>query len=86
MSTEQHRITLTEEDDGRWTAHDDSHGLTALGDTREGALESLDAVIEAAEGNGGRPPTDEELREVGIDPEENAQRGESGGKLPDALK
>lgn len=86
MSAEQRRITLTEEEDGRWTAHDDSHGLTALGDTRAGALESLDAVIEAAEGDGGRSPTDEELREAGIDPEENRQRGEGGNELPDALK
>lgn len=86
MSAEQRRITLTEEEDGRWTAHDDSHGLTALGDTRESALESLDAVIEAAEGDGGRPPSDEELRKAGIDPAENEQRGEAGDELPDELK
>ena len=31
----------------------------------------------------GRPPTDEELREAGIDPEDNHQSG--SGELPDVL-
>lgn len=85
MSTEQRRITLTQED-GWWIAHDDEHGLTAEDETREGALESLDAIVEAAEGDGGRAPTDDELRAVGIDPEENRRRGEGEGELPDALE
>ncbi|WP_049999303.1 type II toxin-antitoxin system HicB family antitoxin [Halococcus sediminicola] len=83
---DRQRITLTEEEDGRWTAHDDSRGLTAIGDTRHDALDALDEVIDAVEGDGGRPPTDEELREVGIDPEENRRRGEGEGELPDVLK
>jgi predicted RNase H-like HicB family nuclease len=86
MSAEQRRITLTKEDDGQWTAHDDDRGLTALGETRSDALESLDAVVEAVEGDGGRPPTDEELREVGIDPEDNRRRGEGEGELPEVLR
>lgn len=81
------QITLTEEDDGRWTAHDDSRGLTALGDTRSDALAKLDAVVDAVEGTGGRPPTDEELRQAGIDPEENRRRGEGeSGELPEVLR
>ena len=83
---DRQRITLTEEDDGRWTAHDDGRGLTALGDSRRDALDALDAAIDAAEGDGGRPPTDEELREAGIDPEENRRRGEGEGEIPDVLK
>lgn len=86
MSAEQRRITLTKEDDDRWTAHDDDRGLTALGDSRTDALDRLDAVVEAAEGDGGRPPTDEELREVGIDPEDNRRRGEGEGELPEVLR
>jgi predicted RNase H-like HicB family nuclease len=85
MSAEQRRITLTEED-GWWTAHDDERGLTAMAETRSEALKSLDEVVEAVEGDGGRPPTNEELRELGIDPEENRRRGEGEGELPDVLK
>ena len=84
MSAEQRRITLTENDDGWWTAHDDERGLTAQGETRDGALESLDAVVEAVGGNGGRPPTDEELRAAGIDPEASHRR--ASGELPDVLE
>jgi len=82
MSGEQRRITLTESEDGWWTAHDDRAGLTAEGETREEALEALDVVIEAVEDDGGREPTDEELRELGIDPEENRH----GGDLPEVLR
>lgn len=70
MSAESRKITLIQGDDGGWTSHD-RRGLTAEGETRTEALENLDTVVEAAEGEGGRPPTDDELRELGIDPEEN---------------
>lgn len=33
----------------------------------------------------GRPPTDEELREIGIDPEENRDKRENPRELPDIL-
>lgn len=85
MSAEQRRITLTEEDE-LWTAHDDERGLTAMSETREGALEKLDAVVEAVEGDGGHPPTDEELRAAGIDPEENDRRRDGSGELPEVLR
>lgn len=42
MSTEQRQITLTENDDGRWTAQEEPTGLTARGDTPEAALNALD--------------------------------------------
>jgi predicted RNase H-like HicB family nuclease len=77
-------ITLTRNDDGWWTARDETRGLTTQGGTREEALSNLDSVIDAVENDGGRPPTDEELRAAGIDPETNQRAG--SGELPDALE
>lgn len=87
MSTEQRRITLTEEGEW-WVAKDESvgeHGVTSQGRTREEALENLDEAIAGFNGEG-QSPTDEELRELGIDPEENRRRGEGESELPDVLK
>ena len=75
-------ITLTENPDGNWTARSLTAEVSAQGETREEALENLDEVVAAVRGEGGREPTEEELRELGIDPEENG----SGGELPDVLK
>lgn len=44
MSTDHRRITLTETEDGRWTAREDPAGLTAHGETKEAALAALDAA------------------------------------------
>ena len=90
MSAEQRRITLTEEDEW-WVATDESvgeHGVTSQGRTRQEALENLDEAVALFKGEIGRPPTDEELREWGIDPEDNRRRREGGdeGELPDVLK
>jgi predicted RNase H-like HicB family nuclease len=71
MSAEQRRITLTEEGDW-WVAKDETvgeHGVASQGRTREEALENLDEAVALHEGEAGRPPTDDELREWGIDPE-----------------
>jgi len=76
-------ITLTQNEDGRWTARDVEHEISAQGETRSEALDNLDAVVNALDGEGGREPTAEELRELDIDPEEN-QPGR--GDLPDVLK
>jgi predicted RNase H-like HicB family nuclease len=80
----QAKITLTQNDDGWWTARDETRGLTTQGETRDAALAALDDVIDAVENDAGRPPTDEELRDAGIDPEANRQSG--SGDLPDVLK
>lgn len=64
------RISLIEDDSGLWTARDVDKKLTAQGSSKEEALENLDAVIAAVEGDGGHAPTDEELQELGVDPEE----------------
>jgi hypothetical protein len=55
-----------------------------LCETRDEDLANLDDVIDAVENDAGRPPTDEELRAAGIDPEDNRQAGT--GELPDLLK
>ena len=81
--TPQAKITLTQNDDGWWTARDERRGLTTQAETRDEALAALDDVIDAVENDRGDPPTDEELRAAGIDPEDNAT-GED--ELPDVLK
>lgn len=77
----QRRIMLTEEDEW-WIAREQELGLTTQGETRSEALESLDAVVAAVENDTGRPPTDAELRALGIDPDEN----QPGGELPEVLR
>lgn len=77
----QRRITLTKED-GWWIARDETLGLTTQGETRAGALSSLDTVVDAVENDAGEPPTDEELRALDIDPEDN----QPGGELPEVLR
>ena len=58
--------------------------MTTQGKTRDEALASLDDVINTVENDAGRPPTDEELRAAGMDPEDNRQAG--SGELPDVLE
>jgi predicted phage gp36 major capsid-like protein len=76
-------IRLTENPDGQWTARDLRVNLTAQGETRTGALENLDAVVEAVDGDGGHTPTDEAIRSLGVDPE--VARSQDG-ELPDVLQ
>jgi hypothetical protein len=76
-------IRLVRNHDGLWTARDLRVGVTAQGETREAALETLDSVVDAVENDGGHPPTDEEIRELGIDPEVARSQGD---ELPDVLQ
>ncbi|TKX71886.1 MULTISPECIES: HicB family protein [Halorubrum] len=78
----EREIRLVKNPDGQWTARDLRVGVTAQGKSREIALDNLDAVIEAVEGNGGRSPTDKEIRDLGVDPE--VARSQSD-ELPDVL-
>lgn len=82
MSTGR-EIRLTENEDGWWTARDLTAEVTSQGPTKEEALANLEEAVALAEGEIGRPPTDEELRELGVDPD-SAQS--SDGELPDVLK
>lgn len=75
-------ITLRENPDGWWTATDDATGAVSQGETRTEALENLDEAVHLLEdSDAGREPTEEELRELGISPEEN-----ESGELPDVLQ
>ena len=66
------RISLERSDDGEvWLVRDRETGVATEGETRQQALEMLDDAVAAYNGDAGREPTDEELREMGIDPEEN---------------
>jgi hypothetical protein len=77
-------ITLTQNEDGWCTARDETRGLTTQAATREESLVNRNAVISAVENDAGRPPTDEELREAGIDPDANTNAG--SGDRPDILE
>lgn len=75
------KITLSQ-DDGWWVATHVPTGVTSQGRTRKTALDNLDEAVAGYKGEG-REPTDEELRELGIDPANN-EPGQ--GELPDVLQ
>lgn len=76
-------IRLLKNPDGQWTARDLRVGVTAQGESRDLALDNLDTVVEAVEGDGGHPPTDDEIRELGADPEIARSQDDD---LPDVLQ
>jgi len=79
----EREIRLRKNPDGQWTARDLCIEISAQGDTRASALENLDAVVAAVIREGGHEPTDEEIRELGVDPA--VARSQDGG-LPDVLQ
>ena len=62
-------ITLIREEDW-WVAKDEDTGVTSQGKSRQKALENLDEALQGYHGEG-EPPSDEDLHEIGIDPEQN---------------
>lgn len=54
-------IHLCENLYGKWTARNCQAEISAQGETRDAALENLDAVVAALKGDGGHEPTDEEI-------------------------
>jgi hypothetical protein len=76
-------IRLLKNPDGQWTARDLRVGVTAQGENRSTALDNLDAVVEAVEGDGGHLPTDDEIRDLGVDPEVARSQDD---ELPDVLQ
>jgi len=76
-------IRLLKNPDGQWTARDLRVGVTAQGESRSAALDNLDAVVAAVEGDGGHPPTDEEIRDLDVDPEVARSQDDD---LPDVLQ
>lgn len=77
------RIELVENPSGRWTARDHETGVASQGDTRQAALENLDEAVALYRGETGHEPTDEELRDLGVDP---AVARSQGDELPDVLE
>lgn len=63
-------IRLWREEDW-WIAKDVDTGVVTQGPSREVALENLDEAVALHNGDIGSEPTDEELRELGIDPAAN---------------
>lgn len=80
---EPREIRLLENPDGKWTARDLQVEVSAQGETRAEALENLDAVVDAVTGAGGHEPTDEELRNLGVNPETARSQDDD---LPDILQ
>jgi len=66
--SERREIRLVEEDDGRWSAIDEGAGVASQGETRSEALANLDEAVALHTGETGRPVTDADLRDLGIDP------------------
>jgi len=63
-------ITLELSEDGEmWVVTDEETGVTTQGETREHALEMLDDAVGLFNGEKGKAVTDEDLRELGVDPE-----------------
>jgi predicted RNase H-like HicB family nuclease len=52
-----------------WIAKDVGTGVASQGDSRAEALEMLDEAVALHEGEAGRPVTDEDLEDLGIDPD-----------------
>lgn len=63
-------IRMWRENDA-WVITDVETGVTTQGETRQEALEMLDDAVALYTEEIGSEPTDEELRELGIDPEDN---------------
>jgi len=81
--TPDREIRLLKNPNGQWTARDLRVGVTAQGESRAVALDNLDAVVEAVVDDGGQPPTDDEIRDLGVDPEIARSQGD---ELPDVLQ
>ena len=76
-------IRLLKNPDGQWTARDLRLEVTAQGASRDKALENLDAVVAAIDGDGGHSPTDDEIRDLDVDPDVARRQDD---ELPDILQ
>lgn len=62
-------ITLTR-GENHWIAKDEATGVVSQGESRRDALANLDEALAGYHGEG-EPPSEEQLQELGIDPERN---------------
>ena len=76
-------IRLVENPDVQWMARDLDAEVSAQGRTRTAALDALDDVVAALRDEAGHEPTDEELRDLGVDP---ATARTQNDELSDALQ
>ncbi|PTD94881.1 HicB family protein [archaeon SCG-AAA382B04] len=83
MCAQKLKITLILNDDGWWTAKNNKVQVASQGKTRKEALDNLDKAIALKKGKTGHKPTEEELKEVGIEPKNNSAKDK---ELPDILK
>lgn len=65
-----------------WIAEDVETGVTTQGESRADALDNLDEAVALHDNEIGREPTDEEIRELGINPADNTT---GDGEPPDVL-
>lgn len=74
MSTQKPTITLTENEDGWWTARNVEVGVSSQGPTKQEALENLEEAVALHKGEIGEEVSEDEqeevLRDLGIDPDE----------------
>ncbi len=74
MSTQKPTITLTENEDGWWTARNVNVGVSSQGATKQEALENLEEAVALHKGEIGEKVSEDEqedvLRDLGIDPDE----------------
>jgi len=75
-------IRLWREEDS-WIAKDVETGVTTQGPSRGAALENLDEAVALHRDEIGSEPTEEELRDLGIDPDSNTT---GDREPPDVLK
>jgi predicted RNase H-like HicB family nuclease len=73
-------VEFIHEDDGSITARDTETGVASFGDTKAEALRMLAEALELHEG-GGEPVSDEDLREMGLDPADKDDKD-----LPDFMQ
>lgn len=71
-------ILIHEPESDWWDVKDDVTGVATQGKSRQEALNNLDEALAGYHGDG-EPPTEAELREVGIDPAHN-----TSGSLDDS--
>jgi predicted RNase H-like HicB family nuclease len=87
--SDRQRITLIEEDDGRWTAVDEETGVASYGDTRPEALDILDGAVALYQSDEDSIETQaeerESLRDLGIDPDEVSEAREEVDELPEFM-
>jgi predicted RNase H-like HicB family nuclease len=63
-------ISLTYDESGEWwVARDEDTGVASQGKMRQAALKMLDEAVALHRGEAGEPVTDEDLRDLGIDPD-----------------